>query len=232
MNKLKGKIILILGGTGGIGSQVANLAEAQGAFTIRHGTNGPYGYDVRSEKGAADFINRIIGEYGRVDGIVNALSAPVKVANIDKKTWGDFFDHLNIQLKSAVDIEGGIIPFMKEQGGGRIVHILTSYTMGVPPASIADYITAKYAMLGLTRVLAKELGSHHITVNAVSPGYIRNKFNARMPEKLAEIIATETPLRSLTTEEDTAHAVLFLLSDDASHITGENINISGGHSMG
>jgi len=230
-NTNTGKVILILGGTGSIGSSIADLLEKNGDTVIRHGMHGSYGFDIQKEKNAGEFVERIMKEFGRVDGMVNSLSAKIAIGNFEKKTWQNFTDHFDVQLKAAVEVEGRIIPHMKKTGKGKIVHILTSYVIGTPPSSISEYITAKYAMLGLTKAMAKELGRHHITVNAVSPGFIKNEFSSIVPEKLSEIIVAQTPLGSLTTEQDVASSVSFLLSDDADHITGENINLSGGHVM-
>ncbi len=234
MNTYNQKVILILGGTGSIGSCIADALEQQGVLVVRHGRNGSYAYDVSNEQdtnAAHVFVEKIIQEFGRIDAVVNSLSSSRQIARFEKKTWHDFLGHLHVQLKAAVEIERNVIHYMKKQGKGKIVHVLTSAVMGTPPASMSDYVTAKYAMLGLTKAMAKELGRDHITVNAVSPGFIKNKFNSKLPEKLSEIIEAETPIGSLTTEDNVMRAVLFLLSDDADHITGENINISGGHVM-
>lgn len=230
MNKEEGAI-LILGGTGGIGSCIANMLEHDGLRVIRHGTSGPYAFDVTLNAGADIFVEKLIKEFGVIYGIVNALSAPIQIESIDKKLWHNFSSHLNVQLKAAVEIEGKIIPLMKKHKKGKIIHILTAYVFGALASGVGDYITAKYAMFGFTKALARELGRFHITVNAISPGFIQNTFSSIMPEKLAEIIAAETPLGVLTREEDVAHAVRFFLSDSADHITGENLNLSGGHVM-
>lgn len=231
MNTLDKKVILILGGTGEIGSSIAAHLEQEGALAIRHGRSGPHAWDVEKEEDAGVFVEKIIKDFGKIDGVVNSLSCPIRIGNFEKKIWQDFLGHLNVQLKAAVEIEGRVIVHMKKQQKGKIVHVITSYAISAPPPGISEYITAKYAMWGLTKALARELGRYHITVNAVSPGFIKNKFSSMVPEKLIEIITAETPLGSLTTEADVARAVLFLLSDDADHITGENINLSGGHAM-
>ena len=231
MNILEKKVVLILGGTGEIGSFIADNLEREGAHAIRQGKSGAHAFDVEKDKDAGAFVENIIKDFGKIDAVVNSLSYPIRIGSFEKKTWVDFLNHLNVQLKAAVEIEGKIVQHMKTQGKGKIVHVITSYAIAAPPPSISEYITAKYAMLGLTKAMARELGRHHITVNAVSPGFIKNKFSSVVPEKLIEIITAETPLGSLTTEADVARAVVFLLSDDADHITGENINLSGGHVM-
>ena len=231
MNKLDKKVVLILGGTGEIGSSIAQHLEKEGAVAIRQGRSGAYAFDVEQEGDAGTFVDKIIKEFGTLDAVVNSLSHSIRIGSFEKKTWPDFLGHLNVQLKAAVEIEGKIVSYMKTKSKGKIVHVITSYAIAAPPPSISEYITAKYAMLGLTKAMARELGRYHITVNAVSPGFIKNKFSSGVPEKLIEIITAETPLGSLTTEADVARAVVFLLSDDGDHITGENINLSGGHVM-
>ncbi len=230
-NKLTNKVILVLGGTGSIGSVVADLLEVNGATVCRHGRSGDYGADVRNGDQIKKLVENIVSRFGRVDGIVNALSAPVKIGSFENKNWDDFMEQFNVQLKAAVEVSKLVIPHMKKQKNGRIINILTSYTLGLPPPSLSDYVTSKYALLGLTKSLARELGRYNITVNAVSPGFIKNRFTKNIPEKFAEILISQIPLGRLTTADDVAKVILFLCSDDADFITGENINLSGGQVM-
>ena len=150
---------------------------------------------------------------------------------IEKKNWKDFAGQLEVQLKSVVDTSVLVIPIMKSQGGGRIVNILTSYVVSHVPAGLSDYVTAKYAVLGLTKSMAVELGKYNITVNAVSPSFLRGKFNKDIPEKLDEFIIANTPLKRLVEPKDIANVVAFLISDEAGYITGENISVSGGSAI-
>jgi len=223
-----GKTVVILGGTGGIGGAIAVAFRECGARVCTHGLKGEYKADIRSSKGLVALFKKILAEQTRIDIVVNAVSAPVVIAPFERKTWKDFKGHLDVQLKAAVETATQVIPVMKKQGGGRIVHILTTYVNGIIPTSTADYITAKYALLGFTRALAKEVGRYNITVNAVSPSFIPTTFNAHIPEKIQDFIIRETPLGRLATLNDVVRAVLFLASEDASYITGEDIQISGG----
>jgi len=224
----KNKTVLILGGTGSIGTVIADTFEKEGARVYRHGLNkGEYKADVHKRED----VEQLIQKCGGIDVLVNAVSAPLTIVRFEKKEWSDFFNHLNTQLKAAVETSHLVIPFMREQNKGRIIHILTMSVDGKTPSHLSDYLTAKYALWGLTKALAKELGRYNITVNAVSPGFIENTFTQGFPSKLKEIAIHETPLGRLTTEQDVADVVLFLASDKGQFITGENIQVAGGSNL-
>lgn len=231
-NKSENKIALVLGASGGVGSAVADLLEVNEITVCRHSrSDGDYKADVRDESQIKILMDNVISNFGRIDIIVNALSAPVKVNSFQHKNWDVFLEQINVQLKAAVETSRLAVPHMKKQGWGRIINILTSYTISLPPPSLSDYVTSKYAMLGLTKSLARELGKDNITVNAVSPGFIKNNFTRDIPEKFSEIIISQTPIGRLAIASDVAKVVGFLCSDAADFITGENINLSGGNVM-
>jgi len=212
----KNKIILVLGGTGDIGSAISGRLEKDGFAVLRHGLSGDYVADVRDSEQTKKMLDKIMEKFGRIDGVVNTVSAPADHGGIEKKTWDNFSNHLNIQLKSAVDTAHWLVPVMKKQGGGALINILTSYVAEEPPSGLSDYVSAKYAMLGLTKALAQELGKYKITVNAISPSFIKNRFTKHIPEKMIEMIIDETPSGRLTTAEDVAAAASFLLSEKSS----------------
>ncbi len=224
----KDKIILILGGTGSIGSSISEAFNDEGATVCCHGQTGDYSADLRNSTETSQLIEKIIGKYGFIDVIVNSVSNLANIASFEKKDWTDFIGHLEIQLKSCVETSKLVLPYMKKRGSGKIINILSSYIIGGPPSNLSDYITAKYALLGLTKALAKELGRFNINVNAISPSFIKNSFTKDVPEKLSEILISQTPLGRLATTKDVADAVLFLASDKASFINGENLIVSGG----
>ncbi len=228
----KDKIVLILGGTGGIGSSVANSFEENGAVVCRHSLNsGEYKADLNSSEEKKNLIDKILNKYKKIDIVVNSISASVENKDFEKKTWSDFTKHLNLQLKASVETTQCILPTMKKHGSGKIINIGTVYVNGETPPGLSDYLTAKYALLGLTKSMAKELGKYNITVNCVSPSFIKNNFTKQYPEKLSEIITHQTPLGRLATEKDIAGTVLFLASEAADFITGENINVAGGSNL-
>ena len=227
----KDKIVLILGGTGSVGSAISRAFTREGAVSCCHGRGGEYAAELSKSAATKDLIDRVFNKYGGIDIIVNSVSHPALVGMFGKKTWRDFSDHLNVQLKSCIETTQLVLPYMKQKRWGRIINILSSTTIGQPPASLSDYVTAKYALLGLTKCLARELGKFGINVNAVSPSFIKNSFIRNVPEKLTEIMISQTPRGRLATPEDVAGAVLFLASDAADFITGENLIVSGGSIM-
>ena len=225
--EIKNKIVLILGGTGAIGSAIAAALRREGAVVFQHGIEGQYAADVRKD-GVRKLIEKVLAEAGRVDILINALSAPAKIGPVENKNWEAFQEQFNVQLKAAVEAALILVPLMKQKKDGKIINILTSYVEGEPPASLADYVTAKYAMLGFTKALAKELSRWSIAVNAVSPDIIKNKFSRSVPEKYFEIAAAQTSTGRLTVEEDVAKAVLLAVSKKAAEASGRNFVISGG----
>ncbi|MDP1719076.1 MAG: SDR family oxidoreductase [bacterium] len=229
----QGKNILVLGGIGSVGGSIADAFEGAGGRVAKHGFNsGDFPADLADSSAVNRMVEKVLAEFGRVDILVNAVSAPVKIGGLEKKSWADFSRHLEVQLKGLVEVASGVLPKMKEQKWGRIINILSSYTLGVPPSSLSDYVAAKYAMLGLTKALAKELGRFQITVNGISPSFIKNNFTKEVPERLADLLVAETPLGRLAVPADVTGAVLFLASESAGFITGVNLPVSGGSSMG
>lgn len=227
--KFANKHVLVLGGTGSIGSVIADQFVACGATVYRHGLkDGDYQADLTDESKVAAMMEAVLGKAGTIDVLVNSVSAPVEVKRFEQKTWADYQRHIDVQMKSAVQTAQAVLPGMKEQKAGRIIHILTTYADGETPSSLGDYVSAKYAMLGLTKCMAKEFGRYDITVNAVSPSFVKNNFTKEFPDKLSEIIIHQTPLKRLATGEDVAHAVLYLASEEAGFVTGENIHVTGG----
>ncbi len=120
---------------------------------------------------------------------------------------------------------------MKKKKFGRIIALASEYTVGRPPVKLADYIAAKYALVGLIKSLAVELGPYGITANCISPGLTPTTLTSHLPNKLVEIVSNQTPRKMLTTTQDIASLVRYLASPEAGMITGENIVVNGGYTM-
>jgi len=220
---LKSKTALILGGTGSIGRVIAGVFENNGITVVRHSSTK---VDVSDTNALKNFIEKTIVEHKKIDILVNSVSPKVNLDPFEQKNWDDFKLHLETQLKSAVESAKIVLPLMKQNKYGRIIHIATIYTLKEIPVRVVDYVTAKFALIGFTKALAKETKRFGITVNAVSPSFIKNKFNEKLPDKIVEIIGKESPTGKLITEEDVAKKVLYLVSSEADNITGENLSVT------
>lgn len=201
---LQNEIILILGGTGGIGSAIGDVLEKAGARVCRHGREGEFAADVREEKNTKALVEKVIGQFGRIDIIVNSLTSPIKFARLEEKVWSDFLDQFNIQLKTAADILKYAVPQMKKQGGGKFINIISSVVEGAPPKMYADYITSKYALLGFSKCMAEELKRYNIETRWSSPGFVKTGLTKAFPEKILEMVPVQTA-------EEVAEEVLNLI---------------------
>lgn len=133
-----------------------------------------------------------------------------------------------VSVRSIFHILQSFMPHMSKQKYGRVVLMLTSYCLGVPPKYQSAYVTSKYALLGLMKALATEYDSKGITVNGISPEMIDTKFLSDLPDLIVEENAAKSPLKRNLQVEDVVPMIAYLLSDQAEAITGQNIAITGG----
>ncbi len=226
-NRLTDKVILVLGASGDIGLAISDLLGQNKAIVCRHGRNNDYSADVRSENQIKQIVENIAGRFGRIDVVINALSAPIKIAPVFKKDWSSFLDHFSVQLKAEIDIVQAVVPHMRLQKKGHFINILSSVVAGGFPTNCADYITAKYAMLGFSRCLYKELHRFGIKVVCISPDFILTKLTAEFPAKLGEVLASENSSKRLTQPNDVAVLVKEIIYNSDGY-DGKNIIMSGG----
>ena len=134
---------------------------------------------------------------------------------------------MTIQVYSFAEILKEILPEMAEQKFGKIVAVLTSYTIGMPPKNLAGYVTVKYALLGLIKSVASDYGHLGINVNGISPDMINTKFLANVGRKIKEFSAASNIRGRLLEPEDVLPTIMLLLSNDSTFINGSNLNLSG-----
>lgn len=241
-NKLKNKIIIVTGGNGLLGKSIISRIKEEGAFCINldvnHETSADFSTvkcDITKSDSVDQAIENIFNKYGQIDGLVN---------NAYPRTddWGNKFEdikfdswqkNIDYQLNSYFYITQKVISYMKSRNQGSIVNMASVYGIVGPDFSVyegtemtmpAAYAAIKGGIVNFTRYLASYFGKNNIRVNAVSPGGVFNN----QPDQFVKNYSGKVPLQRMAVPDDISPCVVFLLSDDASYITGQNIAIDGG----
>ena len=174
-------------------------------------------------------IDEIVKESGRLDLLVN--NAGITRDNLILRMKEDEWDAvLAVNLKGAYNCIRAVSKTMVKQRFGRIIN-LSSVVGVMGNAGQANYVASKAGLIGLTKSVARELGSRNITVNAVAPGFIQTEMTESLPEKVKAEMMAQIPLGRFGTPEEVAQAVVFLASEAATYITGQVIHINGGMLM-
>jgi 3-oxoacyl-[acyl-carrier protein] reductase len=182
--------------------------------------------DVSQVTEAESLIDAAKKEFGRIDILVNnaGTTRDTLLMRMSEEDWDVVID---TNLKGTFNCIKAVSRQMMRQRYGRIVNI-TSVAGIAGNAGQANYASAKAGLIGLTKTVAKELGSRGITCNAVAPGFVPTDLTASLPEDLVQIAIDRTPLGRMGSAEDMAAAVAFLASDDASFVTGQVLAVDGG----
>ncbi|AMO54379.1 hypothetical protein GZ77_22710 [Endozoicomonas montiporae] len=238
---------MIIGASSEIGRETMRVLDRQGDRILAHGFHNTQslenmgkgmlcqldtlGADLSREEDCERFIEQAKALCEGPDHLIFAQSPRLELTRFKKITRDQALQHLQVQALSSLEIAKAFLPGMAKRGYGRVVFIISSVTLGMPPNAMADYTMAKYAQLGLMRSLAKEYGSKGVTVNAVSPSMVDTPFIEGLPDNMRLQGAASHPLRRHATVSEVAPAVAFLLSDEARYINGTNLPITGGESV-
>ena len=192
--------------------------------------------DVRNSEEVKQMIQEGTDKFGQIDAVVNNALVNFKFDPIAQKafgdlSWEDYQQQIDGTLKAAFNVIQGVLPQFKERKDGTIVSIGTNLYQN-PVVPYHEYTTAKAGLIGFTRNIAAELGAEGIRANVVSGGLLKmtDASSVTTPE-VFDLIAQSTPLRQVTTPQDVANMVAFLVSDEAKGITGQNITVDGGLTM-
>lgn len=243
--RLTGRVALVTGGSRGIGRAIClALADSGAAVAINYQGSERAARDVAREVaeggGAAEIFQadvserecvqrmkkEVLARFGRVDIVVNnaGITRDRAFVRMDEEAWASV---LSVNLNGVFYCTKAFLDGMLERRYGRIVHI-SSIVGQIGNYGQANYAAAKAALFGFTKTLAKELATRGVTVNAVAPGFIETEMVAAVPEEIRKKILTQIPMGRFGSAEEVAKAVAFLVSDDASYITGQTLSVNGG----
>lgn len=245
---LTGKIALVTGASRGIGRQVAITLASYGATVIVNyngskekaeavvaeiqaggGNAATYGCNVSDYTAVETMMKELVAEYGRIDILVNNAGI-TRDGLLMKMSEEDYDAVLDINLKGTFNCIKHISRQMLKQKSGRIVNL--SSVVGVyGNGGQVNYSASKAGVIGITKSVAKELGSRGISVNAVAPGFIVTEMTDAMPEDAKKQVAERIAMKRLGDVKDVAETVAFLVSDKAAYITGQVICVDGGMSV-
>jgi len=241
------KVVIVTGGGKGIGAEYC-LALSQKGYRVvvadidsdavdsTEKNLSAQGYevkgiqvDVTDEQSVKAMVKQTVDTFGRIDGLVNnaAIYAVLQKKPFIEIEAEEFKRVLNVNIWGVFNCCQAVFPEMKKAGGGRIVNISSSTVFnGVP--FFAHYVSSKAGVIGLTRALAKELGEHGITINAVSPGLTSTETNTNYPEGYFKAQAATRSIKRIQVPSDLTGAVTFFISDESSFITGQTLVVDGG----
>lgn len=244
------KNILVIGASGGIGQAISSKLAHEGYNLVLHYNSNPdkveqiaahktnpkqkiscVKADLSTDHELDELVSKCERALGSIHGMVNASTMHFTNIKFEKTEWGDFNNHLQINIKANYQLLKRLVPSMKERKKGKIIFITSLVTESTPPSELIHYVTAKSALNGFAKSLAVELGPSNIQVNLVSPGMTETELIANVPEKARLVAAGKTPLRRLATPQDVANVVSFLFSENSNYLTGETIRINGGQTM-
>ena len=248
MKLLEGKVALITGAARGIGKAIALKYASQGAniaFTdIVIDNNGEntkreleafgvkvvaYASNAASFEEAHKVVECVVKDFGKIDILINnaGITKDGLMMRMSEEQWDMV---INVNLKSAFNFIHAVTPVMMKQKSGSIINM--SSVVGISGnGGQVNYSASKAGMIGVTKSIAKELGSRGIRANAVAPGFIITEMTDKLPDDVKKLWAEQIPLKRGGTPEDVANVCVFLGSKLSSYVTGQVIPVCGGMNM-
>ena len=244
--QIQGQLALVTGASRGIGAAIALELARRGMKVIgtattdegaAHISNTLAAYpgcagknlNVTDAAGIEALIDSLVKEHGGIQVLVNnaGITRDMLAMRLKDEDWDAVLD---TNLKAVFRMSRGVMRTMMKQRYGRIISITSVVGASGNPGQ-ANYAAAKAGVAGMTRALARELGSRGITVNCIAPGCIETDMTAGLPEEQQKALLGQIPLGHLGQPDDVAHAVAFLAGAQAAYITGQELHVNGGMYM-
>jgi NAD(P)-dependent dehydrogenase (short-subunit alcohol dehydrogenase family) len=245
--RLKGRKAIVTGAGQGIGRSIALKLAQEGADVVIAEMNLNTGtqttkevealgrkalfisVDVANQKQVQDMVDQVLKAWKRIDILVNnaGFDRPGSLLKVREEDWDAV---IGVHLKGTLNCIQAVAPHMIENNYGKIVNLSSVWGKRGAVSEIS-YSSAKAGIIGLTKSMARELGRYQINVNAILPGLILTPTIAKMAEKYQNMIIENTPLKRMGKPEEVANVAAFLVSDEASFVTGAMVEVSGGWNM-
>jgi 3-oxoacyl-[acyl-carrier protein] reductase len=173
-------------------------------------------------------LDNIERKYGAPDKIVHLAASKFENIRFKDVDWNDFQYDIDVSLRSLVLILNRFLPILAKEKKGKVVCALSSVVLNTPPKFLTQYVTVKYALLGLIKALASEYSSKNIQINSISPSMIETKFLGNIDSRFVELNAYNHPLKRNAKVCDVVPIIKILISKESDYISGVNIPITGG----
>ena len=234
---LEGRLALVTGGSGAIGSAIVSLFQEAGARVVsvdRPGSPVPDGVtflpvDLAERTQIEALVAEVERVHGRIDILVHCAGV-TRDSVLWKMSHEQWSEVLAVNLDAAFHLLKQCTPVMRRTGGGAVV-LVSSINGQRGKFGQSNYVASKAGLIGLAKAAALELGGFGIRVNCVAPGWIETPMTATVPAEFRDRALAETPLHRLGQPGDVASAVLFLCSEMSRHITGQVLRVDGGQLM-
>lgn len=242
---LLGKVAIVTGGTRGIGLAIVKRFIEEGAAVVLFGSREETACKaltavkkeypeakvnsmwptLTDEASVTKAFDDVVKLFGRLDILVNNAGISQRTALLDY-TQEEFEKIMDLNVKAAFVCSKVATAIMKEQGGGVILSTSSVVSLYGQQSGVG-YPTSKFAINGLTKSLARELGKYHIRVNAVAPGVVETDMVKVLPKEIIQPIINQIPMGRMAQPEDIANAFVYLASDMASYVSGEILSVDG-----